>query len=283
MGWTLGRVQVSGTGEGDAVPTSHLWIWMRCKFGMDSSTQHLDVPEVGARWFLTTDWSSVRAAQGKDDGLASAALSHLCQTYWYPIYAHIRRSSRTAEDAKDLTQEFFARFLEKDYLRSIGPEKGRFRSCLLVAVNGFLANERDRANRHKRGGGREFIPLDAENAEQRYSAELMDERTPDRAFAQRWAMTLLDQVIRRLETELAAEGKAELFEDLKIYLTGAPPEGSQKEIAAKLHISESTLRVIIHRLRQRYRQLLRLEIAQTVSGPEEIEDELRHLFAGLSG
>jgi len=250
---------------------------------MDSSTQHLDVTEVGARWFLTTDWSSVRAAQGKDDGRASTALSHLCQTYWYPIYAHIRRSGRTAEDSKDLTQEFFALFLQKDYLRSIGPEKGRFRSCLLVAVNGFLANERDRASRHKRGGGSEFIPLDTESAEQRYAVELVDERTPDRAFAQRWAVTLLDQVIRRLEAELATEGKTELFEELKVYLTGAPPEASQKEIAGKLQISESTLRVIVHRLRQRYRQLLRLEIAQTVSRPEDIEDELRHLFAGLSG
>jgi RNA polymerase sigma-70 factor (ECF subfamily) len=234
-----------------------------------------------AEWFTTTHWSAVlQAGQGNSPG-ADAALSRLCQTYWYPLYVFVRRKGQNPEDAQDLVQGFFARLLEKNYLRGADPEKGKFRSFLIVALKRYMAKEWDRANRLKRGGGAKVLSLNEENTEFRYRAEPADALTPEKAYERHWAMTLLDQVLARLEAESAADGKAELFAELKGVLSGEKGFGSYEKIAEKLGMSQGAIRVAVHRLRQRYRELLRLEIANTVSSPEEIEEELRHVFAAL--
>ena len=233
--------------------------------------------------FADTHWSVVLAAGRRGSAPGDAALAKLCQTYWYPLYTYVRRLGHNAEDAQDLTQEFFLRLIEKNYLQSVDRAKGKFRSFLLIALKRFLANEWDRASRQKRGGGQEILSLDEENTETRYLAEPADAMTPEKAFERRWALALLDQVLKRLETEFTAAGKAKAFEELKIFLTGESSESPYSEIAACLQMSEGTLKVTVHRLRQRYRELLRMEIANTVASEQEVDEELRHLFAALSG
>jgi RNA polymerase sigma-70 factor (ECF subfamily) len=213
---------------------------------------------------------------------ADAALARLCQTYWRPLYMYVRRLGHGPEDAQDMTQEFFARLLAKDYLKAADREKGKFRSFLLMAMKRFLANEWDRANREKRGGGREIVSLDLEDAEGRRVIEPADERTPDKVFEQHWASALLEKVFTRLSAEMATEGKEKLFQELKGFLSGEKDGGSYPEAARRLDMSEGTLRVNVHRLRQRYRELLRLEVANTVDRPEAIDDEIRYLFAALA-
>jgi RNA polymerase sigma-70 factor (ECF subfamily) len=232
--------------------------------------------------FATTHWSTVLAAADAQSERASAALASLCRTYWYPVYVYVRRAGRSREDAQDLTQEFFARVLQKRYLDAADPEKGRFRSFLLVVLKGFLANEWDRANRQKRGGGCEILSLDADTTEERYRAEPADDATPERAFERRWATTLLEQVLDRLEKELVNAGKGEFMAALKPFLIGEQERNAYEQVALRLGMTEGAIRVAVHRLRQRYRELLRFEIAQTVSRPEEIDGEIRHLFAAVS-
>lgn len=232
--------------------------------------------------FTTTHWSVVLEAGGSASPEAAAALAKLCQTYWPPVYSFLRRSGRSPEDSKDLTQEFFRRLLEKQTLKALDRDKGRFRSFLLVVLKRFLAAERDRAHCQKRGGGVPLVSLDDDDAERRHMAEVADDRTPETVFEKRWALALLEHAIRRLERELADHGKQHLFERLKGFLTGEQSDQSQDAIAGELGMTTGTLRVTIHRMRQRYRELLRWEIAQTVGNPAEIDDEIRHLFAALS-
>lgn len=221
-------------------------------------------------------------AATQTDSRRAEALEKLCRTYWFPIYVYVRCLGHDSEDARDLTQAFFARVLEKRYLDSADRNKGKFRSFLLTILKGFLANEWDRDHRLKRGGGCEIIPLDDESTEARYRTEVIDEAIPESAFQRRWAITLLDQVLNRLESELVVEDKGDFFNALKPFLTGDGEGTAYAEIASTLAMTEGALRVAVHRLRQRYRELLRFEIAQTVSCPEEIDEEIRCLFAALA-
>lgn len=232
--------------------------------------------------FATTHWSVVLSARDASAPDSSAALETLCGTYWYPIYAFVRRQGQSAADAQDLTQEFFARLLQKDYLRAAAREKGRFRTFLIVALKRFMANEWDRAHALKRGGGRAQVSLDTSLAETRYQLEPAAAAGADQIYERRWALTLLDQVMARLRQEYADRGNTGEFEQLKSVLTADRGEISYGTIAANLGISEGAARVAVHRLRKRFREVFREEIAQTVSTPEEIEDEVRHLVAALA-
>ena len=239
-----------------------------------------DAKPADAGRFEPTRWSIVVAATGGESTKARRALERLCETYWYPLYAFVRREGRAADDAQDLTQEFFARLLEKNWLDAVDREKGRFRSFLLAAMRHFLANEWDRVNRLKRGGGQVMLSLDAESAETRYALEPTDQTTAERIFERRWALTLLEQVLARLRKEFAAAGRAKVFEELKVALTGE--KVAYGEIAVRLNLNEGAVRVAVHRLRLRYRDLIRAEIAETVAGEDEVDAEVQHLFAALA-
>jgi len=238
-------------------------------------------PSAPAR-FATTHWSVIVAAQDGASPQAQEALSSLCAAYWYPLYVFIRRQGYAAEQAQDLTQEFFARLLERDFLGSVDPAKGRFRAFLLAACKHFLANERDRERAQKRGGGMTILPLDWDRAEGRYSLEPAHVQTPEKLFERRWALTLLDSVLARLREEFAGKGKAEVFESLRVFLLGEGRSVPYTQIADELGMSLSAVKVAVHRLRQRYRELLRDEIAKTVVDVEQIDDEIRALFAAFS-
>ena len=232
--------------------------------------------------FVTTHWSVVLAAARSDTTRAHAALEKLCRAYWLPIYAFVRRQGRGPHDAQDLTQAFFTRLLEKNFLADADRARGRFRSFLLAALKHFLANEWDKAGAKKRGDGRTTIPLDAAGAEAACGFEAADNTTPDKIFERRWALALLEQVLRRLREEYTREGKVTLFEQLKPTLTEVSRTVRYAEIAAQLGASEGAVKTAVHRLRRRYREILRAEIAETVADPGEIEDEIRNLFAALS-
>lgn len=234
------------------------------------------------QWFVTTHWSVVLAAGRGDSTRARAALEKLCRNYWYPLYVFARRLGHGAQDAEDLIQGFFAICLEKNYIGTADRAKGRFRSFLLMALKRFLANEWEKARTLKRGGKQTFISLDSFAAEQRYALEPADHLSADKLFERRWALTLLDQVVNRLRDEQTKAGKLEQFEQLKECLTTAGRGTPYTESAARLGMSEGAVKVAVHRLRQRYRELLEEEIANTVSSPEEIEEERRHLLAALS-
>jgi RNA polymerase sigma factor (sigma-70 family) len=240
-----------------------------------------DEPPANAAFFEQTRWSVVVTAADGDSTKARKALEHLCTTYWYPLYAFVRREGHGAHDAQDLTQEFFARLLEKNWLNAVDREKGKFRSFLLAAMRHFLANEWDRANRLKRGGGVALLSLDADTAEARYAIEPADHMTADRIYERRWALTLLEQVLARLRREFLAAGREKLFEELKPALTGE--KIAYEEIARRLSMNEGAVRVAVHRLRLRYRDLVRAEIAETVAGEDEVDAEVQHLFAALAG
>lgn len=228
--------------------------------------------------FLTTNWSVVLTAGRRDTTRACAALESLCQTYRYPLYAYVRRRGHSPEDAKDLTQGFFACLLERQSIANADPGRGRFRSFLLGAMNHFLATEWAKLQTQKRGGGCELLSLDLAAAEQRFDLELADAATPDNAFDKHWATALLDEVLNRLEAEYHREGKAVLFDALKQTLTGARQSQPYAALATRLDTSEGAVRTAVHRVRKRYRELLRDEIANTVSSPEEVNEEIRYLF-----
>lgn len=216
-----------------------------------------------------------------DTTFARDALGKLCTTYWYPLYAFVRREGKSAHDAQDLTQEFFARLLEKNWLGAVDRSRGRFRSWLLASMKHFLANEWDKSHAQKRGSGQALIPLDPADAESRYAHEPADHATADKLYDRRWAYAVLDAVLARLREEFSAAGKCELFDALKPALTGE--KSPYADIAARLGMSEGAVKVSVHRLRERYRDLIRAEIAETVATPDEIEAELRHLLEALSG
>jgi RNA polymerase sigma-70 factor (ECF subfamily) len=210
-------------------------------------------------------------------------LERLCRSYWYPLYAYARRRGFGPHDAEDLVQGFFARLVEKEMLRRVQREGGRFRTFLLSCFNNFTSDRRDSANRLKRGGGREIISLDAPEAEGRFSREPTDLQDPAKIFERRWALTVLDTVLARLKAELQTEGKGQLFEHLQALVVGEPGAARHSEAAAHLGLSENAVAVTVHRLRQRYRRLLREEVAQTVLRIEEVEDEIGHLLRVLCG
>jgi RNA polymerase sigma-70 factor (ECF subfamily) len=209
-------------------------------------------------------------------------LEKLCRIYWYPLYAFSRRRGYGVADAQDLTQGFFERLLEKDYMRAVDPKKGKFRSFLLAALEHYLANDWRRRNTQKRGGQLAFLSLDDGSAEQQYLQVPATNLSPEKLFEQQWATATLEQVLRRLRDEHAAAGKVALFEELKTFLTGEKQATSHAERAAKMGTTEAALKMAVSRLRQRYRELLRAEIANTVARPEDIDDEMRALFAALS-
>jgi RNA polymerase sigma factor (sigma-70 family) len=231
--------------------------------------------------FVTTHWSVVLSAREKASTQSSAALETLCRAYWYPLYAWVRRQGHSPHDAQDLTQEFFARLLQKDYLRAAAREKGRFRTFLIVALKRFLANEWDRARAQKRGGGQALLSLDTAAAEARYQIEPAATLSADLIYERRWALTLLDQTMNSLRNEFIAAGKQSEFDYLKGFLTAERGEISYAEVAKKLAINEGAARTAVHRLRKRFRELFRQQIAHTVAGPEEVEEEVRYLLAAL--
>ncbi len=239
-------------------------------------------PRTDLAIFATTHWSVVLAAGQGSVPSAEAALEKLCRTYWFPLYAFARRQGNSPEDAQDLTQDFFARLLEKKYLAKADPERGKFRTFLLGSLKNFLVNDWKRAGRLKRGGGSEFLSIDTDAAEERYAAEAPGEFNPDAEYETRWAVTLIEQVLSALRQEFNASDKATLFEELKGFIWGAKSTASYAEIAARLDLSEGNVKVAVHRLRQRFRELLRAEVAHTVSGPEDIDVELRHLIHVLT-
>jgi RNA polymerase sigma factor (sigma-70 family) len=233
--------------------------------------------------FVTTHWSLVLTARRTDSTRAEAALASLCRTYWYPLYAYVRRRGYSTEDAQDLTQEFFARLLQQQWLGQADRQRGRFRTFLLSALSHFLANEWDKARAQKHGGAVQLVPLQLDTAETRYGKEPADPFTPEQAYERRWAVTLLDEVLQRLQKECAAEGNGELFEALKPCLVGESGSQPYATLAAKLRLSEGAVKVAVHRLRQRFRKLLRDEVANTVATPAEVDEEMHHLFAVLAG
>lgn len=229
---------------------------------------------------MTTRWSLVQAA-GRDSPEAKEALGTLCTTYWYPLYAFVRRHGHNPDEAQDLTQEFFARLLEKHSLEMVDPGKGKFRSFLLAAMQHFLANERDRVLAQKRGGDRRFLSIDVAAAENRYRLEPSHQLTAEKLFERRWVLTLLDQVLVRLREEMLLAGKNHLFDRLKVFLTGEKKSVSHAQVAEQLGMTEGAVKVAVHRLRRRYRELLRNAIGETLNDPEHIDEEIRDLFNAL--
>jgi RNA polymerase sigma-70 factor (ECF subfamily) len=235
----------------------------------------------GRSQFPTTRWTLVVAAGDSDRKEARSAMVSLCENYWYPLYAYLRRCGYSRDRAQDLTQEFFIRVLEGRYLDRADPEKGRFRSFLLTSLKFFVADEADRDRAHKRGGGM-VVPLEFSSAEERYQREPADDETPERIFERRWALSVLDRVVERLRNEFVQHGRSEHFERLKVLLLGQS-DAPYAALAREMNTSEGALKVAIHRLRKRYRELFRQEIADTVADPAEVESELRFLAAALTG
>jgi DNA-directed RNA polymerase specialized sigma24 family protein len=233
--------------------------------------------------FAETRWTVVLSARAKEAPESGAALETLCRMYWAPLYAFARRHGFGEHDAQDHTQAFFARMLEKDFLRLVAPEKGRFRTFLLVAFKRFLANVREHACAQRRGGGQVLLSIDVEAAENLYLAVPRDDASAEVIYERRWALTLLDHTLARLRQEYTAAGKTAQFEQLKEFLTTPKPAGGYGAIAGRLGLSPGAARVAVHRLRQRYREIFRDEIAQTVGDPAEIDDEVSYLLTRLGG
>jgi RNA polymerase sigma-70 factor (ECF subfamily) len=235
------------------------------------------------QWFATTHWSVVLAAGQTGSEAQAAALEKLCQAYWYPLYAYIRRRGHGPEDAQDLTQEFFLRLIEKNWLHGVAREGAKFRSFLLTMVKGFLANAHDRAQAAKRGGGRTIVPLDPQDAEDRFTHEPSTTETPENIFERRWALAVLDEALHRLRLAAGAADKARHFEQLQPFLSREPEEGEYATLAAGLGLSAGAVGVAVHRLRQRYRETLRATVADTLADPGQVDEELRHVLAALRG
>ena len=231
--------------------------------------------------FHTTLWTVVLTARAKNGDAAREALGTLCSTYWYPLYGFIRRQGASPQEAEDLTQEFFFRFLERDCLATVRPAAGKFRSFLLTCLKNFLANERERAQAHRRGGGQRIISLDGAEANTRYSLEPADHLTPEAEFERRWAFVVLERTMTELRRECAASDRRNLFQDLQGFLPGGQGTVSRAELAAKRGVSVGAIDVAIHRLRQRFGVLLREQVARTVSTEAEVGDEIRYLISVL--
>jgi len=232
--------------------------------------------------FHTTSWTLVRAASGDPTADSRQALAALCQKYWHPIYAFVRGRGYDPEQSKDLTQGFFALLIEKNYLLDADPKRGRFRFFLLGAVKHFLANERDRANTLKRGGGQVAVSIDLAEAEEWHMQAAVDQTTPESLYERRWALSLLENVMSKLRAEFAHVGKAKEFDRLSVFLNRDSESARYDTLAEEMGVSAGALRMSVHRMRRRYVSLLRAEVAESVSGPEEIDGELRYLMSILS-
>ncbi len=228
--------------------------------------------------FRTTHWSQVLAVGEGATPAAAAALEELCRTYWYPLYAYVRRKGHGPEDAKDITQEFFARLLRLNSLRDVSREKGRFRTFLLVSLNHFIADHWDKARAAKRGGGQPALSLDEADAEARYASDLAVDLTPEKLFDRRWALTVLNNALNRLQGEFAEAGKSALFDELKQFLSSSAAPGRYEELAPGMKMTPQAVSMAVYRLRQRYAELVRSEVAETVAGPGDLEAELNYLF-----
>jgi RNA polymerase sigma factor (sigma-70 family) len=233
--------------------------------------------------FTTTHWSVVLAAAERNTPQSVAALEELCRTYWYPLYAYVRRQGRSPEDAQDLTQEFFAHLLAKGFPRGATPERGKFRSFLLASLRHFLVDQHRLTDAVKRGGGQRLVSLDAGQAEERFRLEPQHELTPEKLYEREWAMTLLDRARSRLHEEYSAAGKADLYESLKDFPLMEKSDYSFQQAASELGMTVSALKSVVHRLRGRYRQLVHEEVAHTVADPADLNEEARHLIAVISG
>ena len=244
---------------------------------MNSQTMHT-LP--GSSRFPTTRWTLVVAAGDPQRKDARSALVSLCENYWYPLYAYLRRRGYAPDQAQDLTQEFFVRVLEGRYLDRADPEKGRFRSFILTSLKFFVADEQDRQRAQKRGGGA-VVSFEFSSGEERYQREPGHNETPERIFERRWALSMLDRVMERLRGEFVQHGRPENFERMKVFLLGQS-EAPYADLAREMNTSEGALKVAIHRLRKRYRELFRQEIADTVADPAKVESELRYLAAVLT-
>jgi RNA polymerase sigma-70 factor (ECF subfamily) len=242
-------------------------------------TQH---PTISGAQFDKTQWSQViRATDATAEG-SSSALQNLCQSYWYPLYAFVRRSGHSPQDAEDLTQTFFARLLDKNYLASADQEKGRFRTFLIVALKRFLANEFEKQHAIKRGGFSTFVEIDQEHAEALYGEELAIRDQPDSLLEKQWAITLIENVMKRLQTEYIESDRSELFNLLRSSITRDHSAMGYAKIAEHLKTTEAAVKMAAMRMRERYQTLLREEIGRTVASPDDIDDEIRHLFAVFS-
>jgi RNA polymerase sigma factor (sigma-70 family) len=246
----------------------------------DYSARNSALPDAGR--FATTHWSVVRAAGRPGSAHYQQALETLCQTYWFPLYAYLRRRGYDRHQAEDHAQAFFAFLLAKHGLRLADPKRGKFRSFLLGALKHFLANERARARAQKRGGNRKVLSLDLDNAESQYALEPRDELSPEKLFERSWALTVLDRAMARLQAEATTAKKHGIFDCLKVYLTAEKSSIRYCDVAAQLGMTEGAVKAAVHRLRRRYRDLLRDEIAQTVTTEDQINEEIRELFAALA-
>ena len=232
--------------------------------------------------FVTTRWTVVLAAGQRHTPQSDNALEELCRTYWFPLYAYVRRRGHAKADAEDLVQAFFARFLAKNYLEGLSAERGRFRAFLLASLKNFLTNEWKKSQRLKRGGGETVLSLDWESADTKFQVASNAEPSPDKAFDREWAVALLAHVIERLRAECAEEGRSRQFDQLKVFLTAGKGTVPHAEVARVLGVDEGAVRVAVHRLRKRYRELLRDEIASTLSDPAQVDEEMRTLFGAFS-
>jgi RNA polymerase sigma-70 factor (ECF subfamily) len=232
------------------------------------------------RW-ATTSWTQVLAAREAPTSEARQALEDLCQTYWYPLYAFVRHQSHDAEEARDLTQAYFAELLEKDYLADFDPELGRFRVFLKTSIRHFISKEREKARAWKRGGRAGVVSFDAD-PESRYQLEPVDRLDPETLYERRWALTLVQRVLGRIREESRKSGREKEFDRLKDFLTGQQPREPYSKVAAELGITEDAVKASVHRLRQRFGRMLREEIGTTVASPEEVDDEARHLLGAIA-
>jgi RNA polymerase sigma factor (sigma-70 family) len=244
-----------------------------------AESKHPESVPPGKEQFAQTQWSLVLLAGQQSSPGSTEALDKLCRTYWYPLYCYVRRKGHSPHDAQDLTQEFFARLLKHNTFATADREKGKFRTYLLAALNHFLSDEWDKARAAKRGGGEVLISLDQEDAEQRFQNEPCTDLSPDKVFDRRWGVTVLREALNRLREEYQQADKTRLFELLKPHLTADPDSASYQSIAVELNTTPNAVAVAVHRLRQRYRELVRSSVAQTVSSPFEVEEELRTLFS----
>lgn len=238
--------------------------------------------DMRASQFATTHWSVVLAAGGQSKQ-SDLALEMLCAAYWFPVYAYVRRRGHQVAEAQDLTQEFFARVIEKEYLRAADQEKGRFRAFLLTMLKRYLADALRDKNRQKRGGNLKTFSIDFDTGESRFAHEPVDSWTPEKLFDRRWAIALLDRTLLQLEQQYAEKGKQNRFDLLKQFLTPSDQAESYSDVAAELGMNEGAIKVAVHRLRQKFRELLRIEVANTVEADREIDSELDYLLAALRG
>ena len=250
--------------------------------GMASNRGAAQKPQGHVTLFLTTRWSIVLAARGAQSEEAAHAMESLCRAYWQPLYIYARRQGHPPQDAEDATQGFFARLLEKGFLHAVQQERGRFRQFMLMAFQRHLANEWDHARRLKRGGGQQAVPLDTVLGEKLYREETPPQASADEAYDRRWALTLLEQTLGRLRAEYEQTGRERDFAILKQQLVAPHGQASYADLAAQLGSTEGAVRVAVHRLRKRFREIFREEIAQTVTGEDDLEDEIRHLIGVLA-